>query len=470
MVDSRHACIFCSSTRGFLGGKIVAHPFLRSKEPSWVVSVAIGLSLVSVAVRGQDCIQEATPFATSDVTVDDAPFSVVSCDVDGDGDLDLVTANDASDTISVQLNDGQGTFGSLRRWTVASNAEMVVEPVDVTCCDFDDDGAVDLITANHTSDNVSILFNKGLAEGVPQFGAPVHYAVGEAPWAVRCVPIDGDSHPDIITADFTSDSVTVLTNDGMGGVSFEHSYAVAVGNGPRSMALCDFDGDNDVDVATGDFGGKTISLLRNDGIAGLVYAEEIVLAEYPYALTCCDLDGVNGPDLIVANIIDDSVTTAYNQTAFTFGDLSTQGVADGANAIACGDVNLDGWFDIVTANITSDDISIFTNNGSGALQAASAVEAASNPTSIVVAPVAGGPSVDVIVAFAEGVLVYENACGASGDADGDGDIDLYDLAEFQVCFNVLLPMTGCEVFDVNADDVIDRTDLPILIEAMIGPS
>jgi hypothetical protein len=192
---------------------------------------------------------------------DDAPFSVIACDLDGDGDEDLATTNDGSDTVSILLNDSAGRFGSLVRWAIGPT-DVRFEPVDLTCCDLDGDGRLDLITSNRASDNISILYNAGNVGGVPQFSPAAHYPVGEAPWAVRCARIDDDAHVDIVTANLTSDSVSVLINDGQGGISGASSYSVGVGDAPRSMAVCDIDGDTDLDVVTGNVSGKSVTVFR----------------------------------------------------------------------------------------------------------------------------------------------------------------------------------------------------------------
>lgn len=53
-----------------------------------------------------------------------------------------------------------------------------------------------------------------------------------------------------------------------------------------------------------------------------------------------------------------------------------------------------------------------------------------------------------------------SASGAPGDCDGDGDIDLVDFGEFQLCFTgssgVLTP--GCECADFDGDSDVDLVD------------
>src|SRR5207253_2744498 len=76
-----------------------------------------------------------------------------SADVDGDGHADLVVADNASNTISVLLNQGNGTFGAPVQYGVG------VHPVFVTSADMDGDGDADLAAANFNSNTVSVLRN-----------------------------------------------------------------------------------------------------------------------------------------------------------------------------------------------------------------------------------------------------------------------------------------------------------------------
>ena len=80
------------------------------------------------------------------------PRSVFAGDLDGDGDLDLATANDGDNNVSVLMNAGDGTFPSHSVYAVGG------EPRSVFAADLDGDGDLDLATAND-GDNVSVLLN-----------------------------------------------------------------------------------------------------------------------------------------------------------------------------------------------------------------------------------------------------------------------------------------------------------------------
>ena len=81
------------------------------------------------------------------------PFSVTTGDVNGDGILDMVTANfgTGADTASVLLGNGNGTFQSPGTFATGT------KPRTVTLGDVNGDGRLDIITANRDSNNISVL-------------------------------------------------------------------------------------------------------------------------------------------------------------------------------------------------------------------------------------------------------------------------------------------------------------------------
>jgi RHS repeat-associated protein len=81
------------------------------------------------------------------------PQDVTAGDFDGDGRLDLVSANSETDSVSVLLGRADGTFGPSLEFAVGE------WPKALTAADFDRDGALDLVTANEAGESVSLLFS-----------------------------------------------------------------------------------------------------------------------------------------------------------------------------------------------------------------------------------------------------------------------------------------------------------------------
>ena len=113
------------------------------------------------------------------------PHSVRAGDVNGDGKLDLVTANDNADSVSVFIGNGNGTFQT------ASNYAVGRVPKSVALGDLNGDGKVDIVTANTAGngdgttglpdgDNISVLIGNGNGT----FQAAAKDFVGPTPFSV----------------------------------------------------------------------------------------------------------------------------------------------------------------------------------------------------------------------------------------------------------------------------------------------
>ena len=85
------------------------------------------------------------------------PGTILVEDLNGDGRLDLVVANEKGSSVSVLLNDGKGGFSPSRGWPFPAGPS----PNDLTCGDFNGDGRVDLAIANHETQHLTVLLGDG---------------------------------------------------------------------------------------------------------------------------------------------------------------------------------------------------------------------------------------------------------------------------------------------------------------------
>src|SRR5262245_1334564 len=121
------------------------------------------------------------------------PVTVVTADFDNDGHLDLATANAGNSTVSVLFGDGQGGFGA------ASNFATGANPWSIAVGDFDGDGQLDLATpTNPNRRYVSLL----LSNGDGTFRPPVTSYVSLEGTPIASVPP--------VPADFNTDGKTDL--------------------------------------------------------------------------------------------------------------------------------------------------------------------------------------------------------------------------------------------------------------------
>jgi hypothetical protein len=135
---------------------------------------------------------------------------VAAADLDGDGKPDLAVANYDGNTVSVLRNRGDGTFAAKVDYPTGSG------PRSIAVMDLNGDGKLDLAVANGrspvvadaASPTVSVLLNNG--DGT--FAARVDLATGSHAWSVAAADLDGDGKPDLAVANHDRSTVSVLLN------------------------------------------------------------------------------------------------------------------------------------------------------------------------------------------------------------------------------------------------------------------
>ena len=322
------------------------------------------------------------------LAVGDSPESVVLGDVDGDGVLDIVTANADSDDVSVLLGLGDGSFHEQARSGVGNRPESVV------LGDVDGDGSLDIVTANTNSDDVSVLL--GLGDG--SFHEQARFSVGNHPKSVALGDLNGDGILDIVTANCWSADVSVLL--GLGDGSFRPQATFGVGSGPSSVALGDLNGDGALDIVTANIWSwpGTISVLLGLGDGSFGPQATFGVGSGPHSVALGELNGDGNLDIVTADSWSNTISVLLGLGDGSFKMQARFKVGDQPQSLSLGDTNGDGVLDVVTANTWGQNISVLLGVGDGGFDRPSRFDVENNPQSIALGDLNGDGILDIVAA------------------------------------------------------------------------
>ena len=237
-------------------------------------------------------------------------YSLAVGDVNGDGKPDLIISNQCNNNnscsngvVSVLLGNGDGTFQAAVPYNTGA-----IQAFSVAVADVNGDGKLDVVVANQCLSNnscsngvIGVLLGNG--DGTLQ-PAVTYSSGGLYSYALAIGDVNGDGHPDLVVSNqcgnsnsCATGSIGVLLGNGDGTFQAATTTTTPVIESLQTIVLADFNGDHKLDVATG--AGNTLLLGNGDG----TFQSPIALGASGAGIAVGDLNGDGRPDLAVGGVI-----------------------------------------------------------------------------------------------------------------------------------------------------------------------
>ena len=362
--------------------------------------------LISSLLLAAPALAEELPWSTANTVAGTGAVMLAAGDLDRDGDVDLVSIDEAGNLLTVHLNNGDGTG-----WT--TNTLAVTAPYSVDIADYDQDGDLDLTTSSVTGGTLDIWQNDGTG----------------ASWTQQGRTLGGLTGGDVVFADLDSNgAVDLLNGQNLGaGIGYGTNPGGSVGValilngsivGATAVEAADLDRDGDLDPI---FAGAGVinwaDMSHWDLVSGCsqpcgtgVGGTLATLADV-FDLEVGDVDADGDLDLIASTTgAGDAVVWFANDGSGSFGVAQTiLASAGGPGRITAGDLDLDGDLDVLLSAGTDNDVLFLENTGAGATWTSRTVDGSlTGATHAISADMDGDGDLDVIAAGSGAVVWHEN--------------------------------------------------------------
>ena len=427
-----------------------------------IVSVNCGNNTLTVYVNNGD-----GSFATG-VYYDNAfdtyvyPGTAAIADLNGDGNNDIVVGNSYGGSITVFSGNGDGTVAS-PAVGFDTGGYPWTEPL---VADFNGDGLMDVIVPD---DWFSLVYLQGYGDGT--FRAGVSYDLPQSfteyaySYSVASGDFNGDGIPDIVAGqdgNVNSPGVVVYLSNANGtmqpGITYGTSSSLAY------VTVADFNGDGKLDIAATDSVNGVVQILLGNGdgtfTMGQSYATDTAGSPDPTNLVTGDFNKDGKVDLAIVNSGSRTVGVLLGVGDGTFGQLTNYQLNGDPYGIAAADLNGDGFVDLAVAayNDSSSNVDILLANSdsSGTFQAEMDIATGTGfPEYVALGDLNGDGKLDVAVTMVDGPLYYGALVVALGNGDGTFQAPVAYPSSTQGGGMIYTQPVNVQMADFNGDGKLD---------------
>jgi hypothetical protein len=243
------------------------------------------------------------------INVGDKPHGVAALDVDGDADLDVVTSVEGANYVGVMRNNGAGVFGTPTTFDSGASGEWPLAPGDMN-----NDGIMDIVVGAHGDGRIIVMLGDGNGGFARPPGTPSNgYEAGGSTWMIAVGDVNNDGNLDVSTVNGFSANGGILLGNGNGTLQPVTLYSGAnVGNGLIATDFGDMDGDGDLDWVISSFSNKRWTLFLNNGSGAYTFNQHIPAAQAGSCASLYDVDNDGDLDMALADELEDEVRMIRN--------------------------------------------------------------------------------------------------------------------------------------------------------------
>ncbi len=318
-----------------------------------------------IAWYQNDGSQTFTAFTIS--TAANGVRSVTVADLDGDGDMDVLSASFFDGKIAWYENDGTPAVGAWTSRTITSSASVANS---VTTADVDGDGDLDVLSASLGDNKIAWYEN----DGGQNFTTRVISLAAKGANSVAAADVDGDGDLDVLSASSFVDKYNppaeykVVWYENNGSQAFTARVISTAEKGANSVSAADIDGDGDLDVLgtssyRSDFGDSDedkVTWYENNGTETFT-GHSFNAGRGVQSVFAADIEGDGDVDLLSASSSDNQITWYENDGSQNFASSSITSSASGARSATAADLDGDGDLDVVNAAYVGDKITWYEN-------------------------------------------------------------------------------------------------------------